>query len=566
MNNFYTLHSLVNELIYKISGKEITEVRSSRKDQIDLFFFPEDTGKLTFCTSPRNTALFLDRRIDKTSRNTASFFQEIYGQKVASLEMVSPGDRLIRLSLRNTSHKLLFKPFGSKPNLFLVNNGVILTAFKDHTQWIDKPAPQAEPPPAETKKIRFDTLRVPSAEPQNSAGKKENAKGFSGDYSHENPSPHSLKERVIAIDKQFPRGLINELADTCRLESYNMTELEQKIIALQQELLHPKQVSITAEGTLCLLPPSYLSQPPERMFDSVNDAVRTLFLTRNRESRLLPRKNDLVKKLRKRLRRLEKQQEQLEKEPERLKQADTFEHFGHLLMSQPDPESPVAKENVTVSDWADQGREMTIPVKKGKNLIDQAESYYKKAAGIRREIAVSEKKKKRVRAEQTEIDNLLGELSKIEHPPELDKWLKRHQSRLQQLGVTPSDRQPAARPYRLVPLDNYEVWIGKSAKSNDEMLRLSHKEDIWMHARGTTGSHVILRNRGIIDWPDRSLVLRAASWAAACSRLSGSSMVPVMIAKRKHVRKPKGAPPGQVMVTNERVEMVRPQKPELPDS
>ncbi len=559
MNNYYTLYSLVRELIYKIRGKKITEVWSHRKDQIDLFFDPSESGKLTFSASSPGTALFLDLRASKPSRNAVSFFPEICGCNVSGLELVSQSDRLIRMTFTDRTEELLFMPFSSRPNLFLVRDSLIISAFKDPVGQKGNPAPQPQ------SRTLPDRLLQPGQNSHLHSDSRQ--KGVEKKSSVQSPGDNrTLRENILAIDRQFPRGLLADVVDTCDLDRLPPEKLEKKILNLRSLLLQPDQVFLTAEGHLSLLPSSYLSHPPERSFTSINEAVRTLFLTRNRERRLLPRKKELEKRLSKRWNGWKKQIEQFKNREERLKKADRCEHYGHLLMSHSAPRFVPDSELVSLVDWSQEGKEIDIPVKAGITLMDQAKKYYDRASGIRKEITVSEKKEQELAERIGEAGRLLDELRGIDHPSELEKWLKLREDRLRKLGLTSSDKQPEARPYRLIPLGDYEVWVGKNAKSNDEMLTLSHKEDIWMHVRGASGSHLILRNRGQIGWPDTGLLLRAASWAAAWSRQAGSSLVPVMMAKRKHVRKPKGALPGQVTVTNERVEMVKPLKPAVDDS
>ena len=538
MNNFYTLQSLVELLRYTIPGKEIKEVWSHRKDQIDVYLYPENTGKLTFSAASPGTALFWDPRGEVPSRNAASFFHEIQGMEIADMQMLSEHDRLFQITFLSSDYKLLFKPFSSRPNLFLVNDGIITAAFKNPSENKGKQAPVPQPPPS--------SKQHPADSPSGNSA--------------------SIKKRILTIDPQFPRGLIKDVNDTCQLDEQNDDELKLTIGELQQYLNNPDNIHISAEGQVSLLPAKYLSHPPERSFESVNDAVRTLFLTENRRYRLLPRKNELVKKLQKKGRSLDKQLKQIDKNEERQEKADNYEHLGHLLMSQPDPNSPVTGNEVIINDWAQQGEEVRIPVNQGESLLQKAKSYYDKAAGIRREIAISGQKREQLASQQTDIAKKLEEVNAIEHPPELDQWIKKHAGDLQKAGLAPTGKKQQTRPFREMGVNNYSIWIGKSAKSNDEVLAHAHKEDIWMHVRGSAGSHVILRNNGQIEWPDHTVLMKVASFAAAFSKQAGASLVPVMMAKRKHVRKPKGAGPGQVTVTHEKVEMVPPRKPDLSDS
>lgn len=94
------------------------------------------------------------------------------------------------------------------------------------------------------------------------------------------------------------------------------------------------------------------------------------------------------------------------------------------------------------------------------------------------------------------------------------------------------------------------MLVGRDAKENDRLLREAAPDDVWMHARGAPGSHVLIRRGGRREIP-QSVLRVAASLAARYSKLKSERSVDVTVAAAKHVRKPKGAPPGMVMVQNE---------------
>ena len=109
----------------------------------------------------------------------------------------------------------------------------------------------------------------------------------------------------------------------------------------------------------------------------------------------------------------------------------------------------------------------------------------------------------------------------------------------------------------------YEVWVGRNARQNDTLtLRHARKEDLWLHARGVPGSHVVLRRPNRNVPADRRAVEEAAAIAAYWSDARTSRLAPVQVTERKYVRKPKGSPPGAVIVTHEDVVLV---EPGLPD-
>ena len=84
-------------------------------------------------------------------------------------------------------------------------------------------------------------------------------------------------------------------------------------------------------------------------------------------------------------------------------------------------------------------------------------------------------------------------------------------------------------------------------------------EDLWLHARGLPGAHVVLRDVG--DDPDDELVAAAATVAAYFSAARDERGVDVDVTRRKFVRAIARAGPGQVTYRNERTIRVRPRAP-----
>jgi predicted ribosome quality control (RQC) complex YloA/Tae2 family protein len=128
-------------------------------------------------------------------------------------------------------------------------------------------------------------------------------------------------------------------------------------------------------------------------------------------------------------------------------------------------------------------------------------------------------------------------------------------------------RPPAAaprRPYRVIELgDGWEVWVGRSSADNDELThRLAAPHDLWLHAFGAAGAHVILRRTdGGRAHPPRRLIERAAAIAAYHSNARHSGAVPVSVTERRYVRRPRNAPPGTAVTLRDETLMVEPWQP-----
>lgn len=125
-------------------------------------------------------------------------------------------------------------------------------------------------------------------------------------------------------------------------------------------------------------------------------------------------------------------------------------------------------------------------------------------------------------------------------------------------GGSPARVAPRV-PYRTYRSSGgLEIWVGRGAASNDALtFDAAAPDDVWLHARDAAGAHVVLRWTGADAPPARDL-RDAAILAAWHSKSRGASMVPVDWTRRKHVRKPRGAKAGAVVIREERTLMVRP--------
>jgi predicted ribosome quality control (RQC) complex YloA/Tae2 family protein len=80
---------------------------------------------------------------------------------------------------------------------------------------------------------------------------------------------------------------------------------------------------------------------------------------------------------------------------------------------------------------------------------------------------------------------------------------------------------------------------------------LAKGDDIWLHARGSPGSHVIVRLGKGADLPPETL-RDAATLALLYSDLKKSGKGEVIHTRRKWVKKAKGQAAGAVIVTQEK--------------
>jgi len=152
---------------------------------------------------------------------------------------------------------------------------------------------------------------------------------------------------------------------------------------------------------------------------------------------------------------------------------------------------------------------------------------------------------------RNELEYLEGVASSIEQA-EGEADLAQISEELEAGGYLPREPQsrepsPAVGPREFV-IRGYRVWVGRSSKQNDELIRRAAREDYWLHARDRPGSHVIIRNPQQREIPSEVLH-QAAQLAAYYSKGRGAKKVPVSYTRVKYLRK--GGRPGLVFVTHE---------------
>ena len=102
---------------------------------------------------------------------------------------------------------------------------------------------------------------------------------------------------------------------------------------------------------------------------------------------------------------------------------------------------------------------------------------------------------------------------------------------------------------RLVSPDGMIVLVGRTADDNDALtVKLASPRDFWFHVAGESGSHVVVRNPDNLERLPRETARFAAALAAGYSKARAGGRVAVHMARCRDVSKPRGLPPGKVVL------------------
>lgn len=277
--------------------------------------------------------------------------------------------------------------------------------------------------------------------------------------------------------------------------------------------------------------------------------------------------------------------------------APEFRTWGEALLAYLRQVPPRAA-SVVLPDPADPGRNLTIALDPAVTAQANAARYFKRAAKAERGLKQVPPRLSAAEAETHALGVLLARVAALEEAASdtaktddltLDGDLESALTRLP-LGLRSAlrapatarrvagaaragradaiasgdDRAPSARlqPRRLKSREGWDVLIGRNNEGNDYLTHhLARPEDYWLHVHGAAGSHVVLRRGKGRNEPSKATLEEVASWAAFYSQARTAGRVPVIVTRKKYVRKPRKGPPGLALCTHEKTVMVRPKEP-----
>jgi len=254
---------------------------------------------------------------------------------------------------------------------------------------------------------------------------------------------------------------------------------------------------------------------------------------------------------------------------------------GDLLLAYqhevPRGQSSVTLHNFFGGENGDNAPEVTIPLDPRLDAIGNARRLFNKYHKSRRATALIPPQIERNALELATIEQLLTDLMLADTPAEValvkaevqaagllrgasltqeKKIQKAQKGRKQAKGkpVPPG----GGMPLHVQSRDGFVMLIGKNSRQNEEVtFHQATGSDIWLHARGVPGAHVIIKAAGR-EVP-RSTMEQAAEFAAYYSQARGGTSVPVDYTLQRYVHHMKGGGPGMVIYERERTIYARPE-------
>jgi predicted ribosome quality control (RQC) complex YloA/Tae2 family protein len=552
MNHHYlTFRALAAEWNSRLSGAEVSEIFTQAKNELLITFRlagGDGSATLHCSVDPQMTYAVVRPMAQRARRNSVDLFDQLRGEILLSCSL-HPSDRTLDFAFGGGSH-LFFRLYGTAENNIILadSRGVILNAFKNGR---DLRGTTFEPPPD-----RSDVITDPAlfrAALMKSASK---------------PVGQAIRHAVPILGPVY----IAEILHTCgsnsaafaqELDDAAVSGIRLAVVDLFVKAVHP-EASICRMGGdnyfTSVVPLKQDGVEGIQSFAGMNEAVAASLSAGFRRHAAGEHPDSVLERIRESRAAIAKS---MGRTAERhAPDPAEIEQLGRLLLMNIG-EVRKGMTSIEVADELRGGRVVKITLDPALPPTANAEKYFEKAKNIKRDREESEKRGREFRAKDAVLTLLESSRAACESDESRKEWMETHEDELEELGLGGGADEKEKPPFRLfVVAGGYEVWVGKNSANNDLLtFRYSKPNDIWMHARGSSGSHTVVKVREKGKVIPKEALQQAAGIAAYYSKMRNAKHVPVAYCERKYVRKPKGAPPGTVTLEREEILFVNPRLP-----
>ena len=310
-------------------------------------------------------------------------------------------------------------------------------------------------------------------------------------------------------------------------------------------------------------------------FISLSDDERTALETRGNAiaqaiaaDAIEARRAEITRLLERAIQRIDRRRDAIRGDLDKIAQADRIAGQAQWLIAEA-AKAPRGATKLVVTDWSTgEAVPLEVPLDPSKSAKDQVAAMFKRAKRLRLGARIAEDRLAQADKQLTAVRSALASVDETPSLVALEELLQqakraapRDVSLPAALPAGGAKAKPAARertPYRtFFGRSGRKLLVGKGGADNDTLtLHVARPHDLWLHAKDRTGAHVIVSLDKGQTCPSQDLV-DAAHLAAHFSDAREEKVVDIQYTDRRYLRKPKGSPPGFVVVDREKVLVLR---------
>lgn len=222
--------------------------------------------------------------------------------------------------------------------------------------------------------------------------------------------------------------------------------------------------------------------------------------------------------------------------------ADIWKHTGDLILTY--GYLIDGKTDTLICTDYETDKEVQIPVDNKKSAAENANLYYEKYKKATSGLEDLEHDISMAKKELLDLEAVYEQVCKEQNPIRMQQLLRRQTKPKQQIAKK--------RPGLCYVVDDWQIFVGRTADENDALLRKHVKgADLWLHTRDWPGGYVFVKARKGKTVPLPILIM-AGNLAVYHSKARKASTADLYYTQVKHLRRAKNGPKGTVLPSNEK--------------
>jgi predicted ribosome quality control (RQC) complex YloA/Tae2 family protein len=249
---------------------------------------------------------------------------------------------------------------------------------------------------------------------------------------------------------------------------------------------------------------------------------------------------------------------------ERIVGAEALSHRAQLFVVAA-TRAPRGTSRLVAPDWSSgEAAEATMEIDPALSPKEQIDAIFRRSRRLKSGAPIAERRLRDAHEALSKLEALRAALA-ADGDADVDALAAEARAAAPRDFVPPPQRAPkqganaeAGLPYRVfLGASARPIWVGRGAAFNDSLtLHVAKPHHLWLHARGHAGAHVVVPLEKGTTCPG-DLLVEAAHLAAHFSKARDEGTVEITYVARRHVRKPRGSPPGLVVVAREKTLVLR---------
>lgn len=540
--------ALVSDFQKSLIGARVNKVFQPDKTEIILNLYNGENVLFDICIHPDYYRICFTNISKPNPTNALNFCmllrKYLTSTKITNISSVDL-DRIIYIDFQGTNEikdtvnlRLVIELMGRRSNIVLLNNnGFIIDSLK-HIVTADREILPAR------------EYVLPSASKKSFLGLNSFDEFYSiiSEISYDDLSIH-LSNIFTGFTNIFVSNILDELDISINSKDINDLKEIYDYIKNLIDNFGTESVSlklIDKDYTICFA----------EQTESLSSFLDTFYANKEKENIFKAAKSELSKLILASLKKASKKLDNINQKLKSCNDMDKYKLYGELLTANLYKfTGNFADEKVELENYYDNNNLIEIKLDTSVSYSKNAEHFFKKYNKLKNTLAIVTVQKKEAELEIEYIESIIYSVSNAKTLEDIEEihnefsenvLMKRYNYKSFQ--KVSSDKNLTNNLNKIV-INNFDVYIGKNNKQNDYLsLHFADKSDLWFHAQGFHGAHVILKTYN--KNPDEDTIFKCAQLAKQNCKASLERNVSVDYTYIKFVKKHPSGKTGMVSYTN----------------